>query len=187
MALRVNIKPKPKYATETPAVTEEDEHTPTERGLLKVAGNQKQQISYLNAQISYLHKHFITRAIHEASLSCDYCHGNSECDEDDCNHLIVWDYLREFELWTLTSSRCYNVKSTVDWYENKKGELFKAHFSKHGKYLRRMKAGEEDGIYYNGQFPITKQSHYFKSPQEADVCTAERLEDCFEPIFPLEK
>jgi hypothetical protein len=167
MALRVKITPKLKSEAEPPAATDDDEPTPTERGLLKVAGNQKQQIGLLNAQIRYLHKSFIISGLDNGSVT-----------EDD-----VWEYLLLCPLWVLTSSRCYNVKSTVAWYENKNGERFKAHYSKHKNYLRRMKAGEDGGIYYNGQFTITPESHKIKS----DVSTAKLLEDCFEPIFPLEK
>jgi hypothetical protein len=127
----------------TSADEPEEEHTGRELGLLKLAGNQKFAIHCLSGEVDYLQTHVLLPGLKCGAIS----------------QRAVWDYVNKYKLWVSCSSEHYNVKSTVNWYENKKGERFMAHYTQHGKYLQRVRKGEEDGIWYTGKFPITEQTH----------------------------
>jgi hypothetical protein len=169
----ITLKPTPKTApvVDDAATPVKIDHSSTianltsqNNGLLKVASNHKLHVLDLSKTVRTLHRMFVLPAIIRGDME------------------TVWTYLAEEPFFMLTSSRCDNVKSKVGWYENKKGERFKAHYTLHDNYLRRMKPGEEDGIYYNGQFPVTRTTHKVKS----DCSNATQLEHCFEGIYPLE-
>jgi hypothetical protein len=150
MATKISIRPVAISATE-PVAKDDQEHSSLERGLLKLAGKQKYTIAGLSSENAYLQQNILVPGI-KAGIVTDN---------------VVWDYLHEFPIWTTCSSKHYNVKSSVDWYENKKGERFKAHFTKHGNYLRRINPGEEDGVWYDGQFPITPKVYKIVVDQSA--------------------
>lgn len=134
------------------------------KGLLKVASDYKYHARDLMKSMSTLHKMFVIPAILRGDME------------------TVWEYLNTDRIWTNTSSRNFGVKTRVDNYTNKKGETFLAHYTEHKNYLRRCKQGEEDGIYYNGQFPIGRTTHKVVSNCNATMS----LEECFEGILPLE-
>ena len=165
ITLKVAPKVVPKVA---PPVLSEIDQTATStsktNGLLKVAAKQKYIIMDMQQEVLRLHQMFVIPAINRGDIE------------------TVWAYLNKTACYMTTSSRCIGVKSIVDWYDNKKGERFKAHYTGHDNYLRRVKPGEEDGIYYNGKFPIRSETHKLK----LDCSEAKSLEDCFEGIYPLE-
>jgi hypothetical protein len=138
--------------------------TSQNHGLLKVASNHKLHALDMTRTVHTLHNLFVVPAIIRGDME------------------TVWTYLDAEPFWVTCSSRCADVKSEITEYTNKKGESFMAHYTQHGNYLRRMKPGEEDGIYYNGNFPITRKTHKVKS----DCSNATQLEHCFEGIYPLE-
>lgn len=171
----ITLKAIPKAAPVVDPIPTQIDHsakiaslTSQTNGLLKVASNHKHHVMELTQTIRTLHHMFVIPEIIRGAI-------NGDMEK-------VWTYLTKEPFFMLTSSRCGNVKSKVDWYENKKGESFKAHYTLHGNYLRRMKLGEEDGIYFNGQFRIDRTTHKVKS----DCSNATQLEDCFEGIHPLE-
>jgi hypothetical protein len=49
-------------------------------------------------------------------------------------------------------SKHIGIKSIVQDYTNKKKQTFKAHYTIYGHYIRKMETGEDDGIYYLGNF-----------------------------------
>lgn len=149
MSIKISLKPQQKIISKEIVPTEleeEDGNTSKERGLLKVSSAQKATIHCLERELLYLQTMFLLPGIKSKTITEE----------------AVWDYVQKFSVWVSCSSELYNVKSTVDWYENKKGERFKAHYTENGKYLRRMKAGEEDGVYYHGNFKLSQRGHMFK-------------------------
>lgn len=166
---------KPKVKTPTEAIIEPEvieSHAPATtnlqsqvNGLLKVASNHKHNAHKLSRSIATLHKMFVIPALLRGDME------------------TVWSYIDADDIWTVASSRNFNVKTRVDTYTNKKGETFLAHYTEHHNYLRRCKQGEEGGVYYNGMFVITRKTHKVKENCDASM----PLSECFEGIFPLEK
>jgi hypothetical protein len=60
-------------------------------------------------------------------------------------------------------SKYIGVKSVVQDYTNKQKKTFKAHYTVYGHYIRKMETGEEDGIYYQGNFLFKTYEAQFRT------------------------
>lgn len=52
--------------------------------------------------------------------------------------------------------------SVIGNYTNKKGKVFKTHYTKYGKFLRKCERDDEPPISYKGYFPYKEYKHLFQ-------------------------
>ena len=69
----------------------------------------------------------------------------------------VWEYVSINWLWWEGDSSKVGVFTTIADYQNKAGEVFKAHYSDNWRYIRRARNGEGP-VAYTGHFPIRSKT-----------------------------
>lgn len=74
----------------------------------------------------------------------------------------VLTYAEEHNAMLYIDSYRVGELSHIDAYTNKRGKVFKVHYTKYGGYLKKCKSDDEEPIYYKGHFPYKKYKHYFE-------------------------
>lgn len=92
-------------------------------------------------------------------------------------------YAFDKHLYIKCNSKKLSIKSNVNWYEKKDGELSKtkkAHYTIHGKFLKMCNTLTEEPVYYDGNFCYYTYKEGFDKLLKKDIRGFKTLEDLFD-------